>query len=316
MHAERPGWRDRRRAIGVSALTPFALFCTCSPAAAEPFIGQFELKTLESAPGSFEFQSQNAWLWRQPARRIASEGDESEFDENAALRERYAIELERGFTNVLKMRVGVEFERERLDEPETISRANDFDDLSFTEIGAEVIAVLAPREGNGAGFGLVAEIEGPVDQEESNHLTLGAIGEFQSGRWLVAAVPMVVHAFGGDADAGEPSDNKWDFAYAAQLAYTFSASWSLALEGYGTVERLGSSGRASESARIFGDFNQHRVGPVLFYTHAFTDSPRREPPDAGEEETGASLTIGLGIFEGLNDDTADHTLKLSIEVDF
>lgn len=87
-------------------------------------------------------------------------------------------------------------------------------------------------------------------------------------------------------------------------------------------ERLGSSGRASESARIFGDFNQHRVGPVLFYTYDFAGSRRREPAiselpsAAGEEETGASLTIGLGLFEGLNANTADRTLKLSIELDF
>jgi hypothetical protein len=155
----------------------------------------------------------------------------------------------------------------------------------------------------------VAEIEGPVDQEESNHLTLGAIGEFQSGRWFAAAVPMFVYAFGGDAEEGTSTDDKWDFAYAAQLTYTISESWSLALEGYGTIERLGDSGRASESAQLFGDFDQHRLGPVAYYTYDFSDSQH-----AAEE--GANLTIGLGMLEGLNENTADHTLKLSIEVDF
>jgi hypothetical protein len=297
--------RSRLRPFGISALAGLGWFCPLAPAGAEPFIGQFELKTLESAPGSFEFQSQNAWSWGHPARRIASAGDDIELDENAVVRQRHALELEMGLTEIIKMRVGVEFEKERLDEPGTIAQANDFDELSFTEIGAEVIAVLAPREGDGAGFGLMAELEGPADQEESNHLTLGPIGEFQSGRWFAAAVPMLVYAFGGDAEEGESVDDKWDFAYAAQLTYSFSASWSLALEGYGTVERVGSSGRASESARLFGDFDQHRAGPVLYYTHG-----------GGEEETGAGLAIGVGLLEGLNDHTADHTLKLSIEVDF
>jgi hypothetical protein len=310
MHGERSDFRHRQRSFGVAALTAFALPCTFSSAEAEPFIGQFELKTLESAPRSYEFQSQNAWSWGQPARRIASTGDGIQFDENAVVRERYALELEMGFTDVLKMRVGVEFEKERLDEPATIEQANDFDDLSFTEIGAEVIAVLAPRDDEGAGFGLVAEIEGPVDQEESNHLTLGAIGEFQSGRWFAAAVPMFVYAFGGDAEEGTSTDDKWDFAYAAQLTYAISESWSLALEGYGTVERLGNSGRASESAQLFGDIDQHRLGPVAYYTWDFADSR----PAAGEE-AGANLTIGFGLLEGLKN-TADHTLKLSIEVDF
>jgi len=321
MHAGWSGLTDHRRPFGVWGLIALALFCTCSPARAEPFIGQFELKTLESTPGGFEFQSQNAWSRGQPARRIASGADGIEFDENAVVRERYALELEMGFTSLLKMRLGAEFEKERLDAPAAIEQANDFDDLSLTEIGIEMIAVLAPRDGDGAGFGVVAEIEGPVDQEESNHLTLGGIVEFQSARWFAAVVPMFVHAFGGDAEDGESIDDKWDFAYAAQLTYTFCESWSLALESYGTADRLGSTGRPSTAARHFGDFNQHRAGPVLYYTYAFGAS-RRERMSSGsdsgtdEEGAGATLTIGLGLLEGLNENTADHTLKLSIEVDF
>ena len=247
----------------------FALSFVCPPAAAEPFIGQFELKNLESAPGSFEFQSQNAWSWGLPPRGIASDVDGVEFDENEITRARYALELEMGLTSILKMRVGIEFEKERFDEPETVQQANAFDELSLTEVGAELIAVLVPREGDGAGFGVVAEVEGPLDQEDSNTLVLGAIIEFQSARWFAAAVPMLVHDFGGDTQDGERVDNKWDFAYAAQLAFALSESWSLALEGYGTVERLGSTGHPSDAAELLGDFNQHRLGPVLYYTHDF-----------------------------------------------
>lgn len=181
-------------------------------------MGQFEPKDLESAPGSFEFQSQNAWSWGLPPRRIASDAGGVEFDENEIIRERYALELEMGFTSILKMRVGIEFEKERFDEPETVQQANAFDELSVTEVGAELIAVLVPREGDGTGFGVVAELEGPLDQEDSNTLVLGAIIEFQSARWFAAAVPMLVHDFGGDTQDGERVDDKWDFAYAAQLA--------------------------------------------------------------------------------------------------
>jgi hypothetical protein len=280
----------------------FALLLGCPPAAAEPFIGQFELKNLESAPGSFEFQSQNAWSWGLPPRRSAGDGEGVEFDENEIIRERYAVELEMGLTSILKMRVGVEFEKERFDEPGSVQQANAFDELSLTEVGAEVIAVLVPREDDGAGFGLVAELEGPLDQEDSNTLVLGAIVEFQSARWFVAAVPMLVRDFGGDTRDGERVDNKWDFAYAAQLAFALSESWSLALEGYGTVERLGSTGHPSEAAELFGDFNQHRLGPVLYYEHEGAGS--------------TTLSVGVGLLAGLNDDTPDHTLKLSIEVDF
>ena len=148
------------------------------------------------------------------------------FDENAAIAERYALELEMGFTEILKMRVGIEFEKERLDEPESIDEANDFDDLQLSELGVELIWVLSPREGDGGGYGLVAEIERPTDDEESSSLILGPIIEFQSGHWFAAAVPMLVYAFGGEADEGEKVDNKWDFAYAAQVTYSFSPRWS------------------------------------------------------------------------------------------
>ena len=289
--------RNRRAAVA----TAFALTFACPPAAAEPFIGQFELKNLESEPGSFEFQSQNAWSWGVPPRRIASDVDGVEFDENEFQRARYALELEMGLTSILKMRVGIEFEEERFDEPETVQQANAFDELSLTEVGAELIAVLVPREGDGAGFGVVAELEGPLDQEDSNTLVLGTIIEFQSARWFAAAVPMLVHDFGGETQDGDRVDNKWDFAYAAQVAFELSESWTLALEGYGTVERLGSTGHPSDAAELLGDFNQHRLGPVLYYS---------------DEATSTTLSVGVGLLAGLNDDTADHTLKLSIEVDF
>lgn len=283
-------------------------------------IGQFELKTLESAPGAFEFQSQNAWSWGHPSRQIESDGaNDLVFDENAVIRQRHALELEMGFTNSLKMRVGVEFEKERFDEPHTVEQANDFDELRLTEVGAELIAVLVPRQSEGVALGIVAEIERPVDQENSNKLILGPIIEFRSGRWFAAAVPMVVRTFGGDSEEGSEIDDKWDFAYAAQLTYCVSESWSLALEGYGTVERLESTGHPSESAQPFPDFDQHRLGAVLYHTYDFGSSQHDKsmlPISPVAAEDNMSLTVGIGLLEGLNENTPDHTLKLSIEVDF
>jgi hypothetical protein len=298
-----------------------SLCIAATPLKAEPFIGQFELKNLESTSGSYEFQSQNAWSWGQPSRLIQDDGNDFEIDENAVARQRHALELEVGLTEFLKMRVGIEFEKERLDEIQTMAQANDFGSLELSEVGAEIVAVAVPREGDGAGLGFVAEIEGPWDQEESNSLSLGPIIEYQSGFWFAALVPMVVHSFGGDTEQGEEVDNKWDFAYAAQITRTMSDNWSIALEGYGTVERLGNSGHRSEAADTFGDFNQHRAGPILYYTYEFDSGPRprqnASSPLANEVEgEGTELTIGFGVLEGLNSNTPDHTLKLSIEVDF
>ena len=105
---------------------------------------------------------------------------------------------------------------------------------------------------------------------------------------------------------------------------TFSENWALALEGYGTIERLGKTGHPSEAALLFGDFDQHRIGPVLYYTYSFNgrrggQSVSRDSgllSDAGGEAESTQLTIGFGLLHGLNGNTPDHTFKLSIEVDF
>lgn len=324
MRAEPSRLPPHLRSFGVGALAVLALSCASPSTRAEPFIGQFELKTLDSEPGSFEFQSQNAWSRRQPSRRIIEGPDGYELDGNSVVQARYALELEAGITRRLKTRFGVEFEKERLDDPATIDQANDFDDLSLTEVGAELIAVLVPRPADGLGYGIVAELEGPIDQDEPNNFTLGFIAEYQSGRWFAAAIPMFVRAFGGDAEDGEQIDDKWDFAYALQVTRRLSERWALALEGYGTVERLGNSGHPSEAARLFGDFNQHRAGPVFYYTYDFGGRRGREPrgsesgllTDTDTEAESTQLTIGFGLLYGLNDNTPDHTIKLSIEVDF
>lgn len=305
MDVERVGEHTGRG--GVACTAAFAALLAAAPCGAEPFVGQFELKTLESDRGRFEFQSQNAWSRGQPARRIADGPDGLLFDENAVTRERYALELEAGFSRRLKMRVGTEFERERIEDPDGVLHANDFGELDLAELGVEVIAVLAPREGDGAGLGVVVEFERPVDGKEPSHLVIGPIVEFESGPWFAAAVPMLVYAFGGDTEDGELTDDKWDFGYAAQLTYTWAARWAFAVEAYGTVERLGGTGRPSEAARRFGDFDQHRMGPVLYYTRGVGGGAAREPLD---------LTVGLGLLAGLNGNTPDDTLKLSVELEF
>ena len=307
------GSRGARARTG--ALRALSSYFIALSATAEPAIGQFELKTLECAPGLLEFQSQNAWSSGEPPRQVADDGAELVFDENSIDRQRHALELEFGFTTRVKMRVGIEFEKERIEDPPTIEQANDFEDLELTEYGAEVIAVIVPRAGDGTGLGLVAEFEAPFEGEDTSALVLGPIVEFESGPWFAAAVPMAVYAFGGEAENGEKIDDKWDVAYAAQLMYTFSPAWALALEGYGTVERIGSTGNPSESAQLFGDFNQHRIGPVLYFTTPL-DGSAFGSSFANADAESTSLNIGLGLLAGLNADTPDLTLKLSIEVDF
>jgi hypothetical protein len=182
-----------------------------------------------------------------------------------------------------------------------------------------VISVFIPREGDGFGVGAVVEVERPLEKEEQMSVILGPIFEWASGPWFAAAIPMAVHHFGGEPDEDGINDDRWDFAYAAQVAYTVSSQWTLAIEGYGTVDRIGNSGNRTETARIFGDFDQHRAGPIVYYAHDLGRDLVVQPKGSGDdddESENSIMTVGLGYFFGLTGNTPDGTLKFSVEVDF
>jgi len=283
---------------------------------AGPAVGQFELKDLDSEPGGIEFQSQNAHSFGQPRRRIdTSDPSETLYDTNTVLHQRHALELEFGITRYFKTRIGIEYEKERFDDPESPLSADSFDDLKLSEAGIEGILILKRLEGDGVGFGVVTEYERPIDSEEASTVVVGPIIEARSGKWAANVNLTAVRFFGGES----PRDDKWDFAYASKLAYTFNPAWTLALEAYGTVDRLGSTGRPDDDVERFGDHDQHRLGPILYYSFdagsGFQLASSAKGDDDGKGD-GVEVLIGAGALFGLNENTPDTTLKWTVEVEF
>ncbi len=288
------------------------------PAWAGPAVNQFELKDLESAPGYLQFQSQNAWSFGQPSRAtdVAPNGERI-YDDNSVVRQREALEMEMGLATWLKFRIGIEFEEERLDEPLTLRDENAFAPLKLTELGGEVVAILIPRKGDGFGLGVVAELERPLESGEQMQLNAGPIIEWASGPWSASLVPTIVTYFAGDPNEQGRRDNKQDFAYAFQAMYTATPEWAFALETYGTIDRLGDSGHATSDQQRFGEHDQHRLGPIVYFTRPLEGLPGgKDPKMAGDENEGSTMTVGLGFLAGLNANTPDGTVKLSVEVDF
>lgn len=313
------------------------LFAAACPAAAEPAIGQFELKDLEAEPGEVEFQSQNAWSFGNPRRKIGLDpAGDPVFDTNAVARQRHALELEFSFTRWLRTRVGIEFEKERLDEPSSLAAADAMTPLELTEIALEGVLILKPvPESGGIGFGMLAEFEHALVAGEMHSVNFGPIFAARSGPWSAIANIMLVHHFGAgeiEDDGDVERDDKWDLAYALQLKYEFDATWALAVEAYGTFDRLGETGQRSEGALAFGDHDQHRAGPILYYSWRSENGDSRagaagglvrpgakgsarEDAD-GDDDDGVTVTLGTGLLIGLNDNTPDATLKASVEVEF
>ncbi|MEO1207706.1 MAG: hypothetical protein AAFV45_15370 [Pseudomonadota bacterium] len=299
-------------------------------AVAGPAIGQFELKDLEAEPGRIEFQSQNAHAFGQPSRQTARDDDDGDllFDDNSVAKQRHALELETALSRFFRVRIGIEFEKERIDEPLFLSQADDFAALRLEEVALEGVVILVPvPEKGGVGVGFLAEFEAPVFGDDLKTIIFGPIMEFRAGPLRYISNITFVHFFGAGED-GEPPDNKWDLAYAQQLSYALNDTWTLALEAYGTFDRLGNSGRPGEERAAFGDFDQHRIGPIVYYEFGL---PGRLAPSGAEhdgdatdaslsglddDDEGTVVSIGTGVLFGLNDNTSDATLKWSVEVEF
>jgi hypothetical protein len=323
------GWPN----IKMLCCTGLLLSPYIASASAGPAVNQFETKDLESAPGEMQFQSQNAISFGQPKRRIREDapGDFT-YDDNAVARERYALEMQMGITTWFRTRLGVEFEKERLEDPASPARANAFEDLHLTGIALEGVFVLLPVKKNGIGVGILTEYDHSI-RGGASQFYFGPIIQSVSGPWsAIANLLMVQHYGSPDRSAGVPADRKRDFAYAAQLQYEVSPTWAMALEGYGTVDRLGHSGTQSAELAAFGTFDQHRMGPVIYYRFSpdgkpvSTKGPRAKGIDKDKDDDkdgeadgkgkDRSVSIGVGLLFGLNGNTPSETLKLSLEYNF
>ncbi|KUO62078.1 MAG: hypothetical protein APF80_06850 [Alphaproteobacteria bacterium BRH_c36] len=336
-----PAWTPPRKCAArqtecrlLATACALALVAFAPPVKAGPAVGQFELKDLDAEPGNLEFQSQNAHSFGQPRRRIMRDTDgDLLFDDNSVARQRHALEMEATLTTFLRMRVGIEFEKERFEDVDDIAFANAFADLKLDEIAVELVAILNPvPENGGIGFGALAEFEHPIQAgDDLNSIVFGPIVEAKYGPWGAIGNLTFVHHFGNGARGGrQPErDQKWDLAYAAQLSYAVSESWLLALEGYGTFDRLGNSGTPGEERAAFGDHDLHRAGPLVYYTFStgkrhgvseargLTGSEDDESGNAkGDDDDGMAVTLGVGMLFSLNDNTPDQTLKWSVEVEF
>lgn len=275
---------------------------------AGPAIGQFEMKDLNVELGEIEFQSQNAHAFDQPDRTFAEDDGEFEFDENEYVRQRHALEVEVGVTEFMRTRFGVEFEKERFDEPGSAADANAFDALKLTEVAIEAIVVFLKPQAYELGVGWLTELEFPVQEaDESSSLVIGPIFQYDMGDWQALTNLYGVYHYAGE------DDGKWDFSYTVRLMYQATEHWGVAVEAYGTVDRLWQTGTINEEAELFGDHDQHRLGPIVYYSVETDFSPRRLFAAEAEE---SELNLGFGWFFGLNDNTPDHTIKWSVEYEF
>lgn len=294
------------------AILPFVAIASRSVAVAGPSLEQYEIKDLDAEPGAIEIESQNDFSSGNPRRGVRADGAGVIADTNTITRQREGLEVEVGLTSFLKLRLGVEFEQGRIDDPASFNEARRMGPLEFDGYGAETIWVVIPRHGDGVGAGFLVEYDQSAHTEEASTLTIGPIIEWQHGPWSATLNPTVIQYFGG-----QPEDkHKIDFGYAARVMYRASQEYALALESYGGIERI-SGGSLSESERVFGSFNQYRLGPVFYWTFGGDDDDNESSAKSKvKSERNVETTVGTGILLGLNKNTPATTLKLSLDIDY
>lgn len=307
----------RQDRLAAFALIASGLGLASGPGLAGPAVGQFEVKTLNSEPGEIEFQSQNAYAFGNPRRKVIRDASgELEADDNSLSRQRNALELEFGLTPFLKSRIGIEYEKERREDPETLRQAEGYEGLKLDEYAAEVIWIMIPRRGEGFSLGVVVEYEQSAESGSSRTVNAGPILEYANGPWHLSLNPTLIKFLGGERNEAGQKDEKIDFGYATQLKYHWSDSIELALEAYGTVDRIGGSGGRSEEAALFGDFDQHRIGPVVYWSLGPDFCATRDTTEKKNDDEGSEVVLGIGALFGLNSNTPDTTLKVSLEATF
>lgn len=300
-----------------------------SAASAGPAVEQFTVEDLESAPGKIEIEQSSDFSTGNPTRLVQPDGAGGFiYDQNTITLQRHETEVQLGITDWFKVSFALEFDQERFDDPDSLADANRFAELVPSEFSLGAVVVFSKPKAEGVGFGFKVEYEDPIggDVEDTAQLYFGPIIEAHTGPWALITNLTFVTYHNGRAAPDNPdyvADRKVDFSYFVQGQYDVSKHFSVALEAYGTIDRLGDSGTRDDAAQIFGDFDQHRIGPVLYWTFAgdqiagkLADQGKNNDDKGTDDDEQPSLTVGFGPLLGLNENTPDVTYKLQVSAEF
>jgi hypothetical protein len=192
---------------------------------------------------------------------------------------RYSMELEYtyGVTKWLSLSPLVDF-----DKP-------DGDDFHATVAGVE--SVWFPIEvGKIVTLAWFTEVEGAVHHDETNSTTFGPIIQFGHDKASLILNPYFEKTFGRNHEPGT------DFTYQWQAKAAVNERLALGIEGFGVIPDIANAPGT--------DFQEHRIGPVIYY----------EKELAGEHER--TIAIDGGVLFGFTEATPNVTGKLNASLAF
>lgn len=188
-------------------------------------------------------------------------------------------------------------------------------DFEAVTVGAEVQFLLRKGEGRAPTIAWYMGVDAAVQSDQTNTFTFGPLWQWALDDKTSFAVNTLFQRTFGDN-----RENGTDFAYAWQLKREVREGFSMGLEGYGVLPTIGNTPGV--------DFQEHRIGPVLYFERSLKRGDRAAPAqismkdskagggDKGGDDAGPKLNIEAGILFGLTDATQDRVYKFKGAITF
>ncbi|MCB1509931.1 MAG: hypothetical protein KDJ36_03435 [Hyphomicrobiaceae bacterium] len=237
--------------------------------------GTFDVKGVDVTKGESELSFGAAWQHGFPAN--------SDF-----VRQSYEIAYGYGFTGRFKMGIKLGFEQ-----PPGA-------DLEANSAGVEGQYVLVKPDAGPIGLAWFTGYDFGLKSGESEVVTFGPLISFKPAKSLeVTLNPLFEKVWG-------PSEPGLNFVYAWQVKRELTDAFSVGVEGYGAIPDIGNWPS--------GDTQEHRLGPVIYWTTALGGGERTPMKlglggEPGKGGSSAKLELQLGVLFGLTDATADTTVR-------
>jgi hypothetical protein len=207
---------------------------------------------------------------------------------------RYSVELSAGYAPSEIFKIGAKV---NLDQPID-------EHLRASTVGIETqVSFGKPL---GIALGWYTSVDARVNRDETNTVTFGPIVQFGNDKRSLTLNTFFAQTFGANRESGIA------FQYAVQAKIEVQDGLGIGVEAYGNLPDIGSG--------VGVDFQEHRIGPVLYLDGPFGFGRKGGKMTAGAgdkpDDKGPKLSLEIGAFLGMTEATADLTGKFKATIAF
>lgn len=233
---------------------------------------EYEIPDVDAEKGAIEVEYRGASHWGLPRAE--------EDDDVHALRQSHEVEFQYGVNDWWMLRLTPNVEQP------------DGESIELASVGIETQFVLVTRGDGPLGIAIMAGY-GPyslfVEDGQPDEFEFGPVVEYALGPWLFTVNPRLTD------ELGSAAEQDWlGFEYAAQVRYSLSDRWAIAVLGFGEIEELVHAGPFEDQS--------HVLGPSLYLL---------SDPDSERE-----WMLAAGVLFGLTDESPDTSLRITLAVEY